>query len=133
MTIHYNKNQYKNNRKRLRNNSTNAEIILWNYLKEKKLLGFKFRRQYGVDQFILDFYSTELKLAVELDGKVHLENKIKQHDENRDAYLKDLGITIIRINNDEVYKDINLVLEKITNKIKETTTPSRKHSGHPSL
>ena len=132
MTIHYNKNKYKTNRKRLRNNSTEAEIILWNYIKDKKLLGYKFRRQYGVDQFILDFYCTELKFAIELDGKVHLDKAAIQHDENRDAYLKSFGITIFRIRNNEVYTDINLVLNKIIIKIKEATTPPR-ISGHPSL
>jgi len=125
MTLHYNKHEYKNNRKRLRNYSTNAEIILWNRLKNKSLQGFKFRRQYSVDQFILDFYCTPLKLAIELDGQVHLEKEMKQHDENRDAYINCFGITILRINNEEVFTNINSVLNKIINKITELTTPAK--------
>ena len=133
MTIHYNKHKYKNNRKMLRNNSTEAEIILWNYLKDKSLNGYKFRRQYSVDQFILDFYCTKLKLAIELDGKVHLNKETKEHDENRDAFLNGFGITIIRFSNDEVFTNIKLVLDRIIKIITQLTTPSRKRSGHPSL
>jgi very-short-patch-repair endonuclease len=123
MTIHYNKNKYKNNRKFLRNNSTHAEIALWNHLKNKTLHGYKFRRQYSVDQFILDFYCTELKLAIELDGKIHLNMETKEHDENRDAYLKSFGITIVRFSNDEVFDNIKLVLDKIVDVINTLTTP----------
>jgi very-short-patch-repair endonuclease len=123
MTIHYNKHKYKRNRKSLRNNSTDAEIILWNHLKDKALLGYKFRRQYSVDQFILDFYCPVLKLAVELDGNIHLNKEIKEHDENRDAFLKSFGITIIRFCNDDVSDRINIVLDKIAATMKELTTP----------
>lgn len=107
----------------MRNNSTNAEIILWNHLKDKALLGYKFRRQYSVDQFIMDFYCPVLKLAVELDGNIHLNKEIKEHDENRDAFLKSFGITIIRFCNDDVSDRINIVLDKIADTMKELTTP----------
>ncbi len=68
MTQHFNWITEKARRKELRNNPTEAEQKLWQYLKEKQVSGVKFRRQYSVDAYILDFYSPSLKLAIEVDG-----------------------------------------------------------------
>ena len=102
MTIHYNKESEKVNRRRLRKNPAQAEEILWRYLRNKKLLGLKFKRQYSIDQFVIDFYCSELKFAVELDGRIHLTKDVKNHDENRDGFLSEFGIKILRIKN-EIY------------------------------
>lgn len=71
MTRIYNRAVYKTRRKELRNNPTKTEKILWAFLKGKKLSGYKFRRQYGVGKYIVDFYCPQMKLAIELDGEMH--------------------------------------------------------------
>ncbi len=119
MTIHYNKTSEKVNRKKLRANSTEAENILWEHLRDKKLSGLKFKRQYSIDQFVVDFYCPKLKLAVELDGKIHLKKEVKNHDENRDGYLSEFGIKILRIKNEVILNEIDKALEIINEKIEE--------------
>src|SRR5690606_23208559 len=106
----------------LRQTSTSAEKILWQHLKNRNMMKLKFRRQYSVDQFVLDFYCPEIKLAIELDGKIHLAKGVKNHDENRDGFIKGFGIKIIRIDNDVVLEDIRQALELIEkeiNKVRE--------------
>ena len=117
MTIHYNKKSEKTNRRKLRKNSTESEILLWQKLRGRKFLGLKFRRQYSVAQFVLDFYCPEKRLAIELDGKIHNKKDIKNHDENRDGYIEGFKIKIIRIKNDKIIDDIDSVLEYIKSKI----------------
>ena len=127
MTIHYNRNSEKVNRKKLRNNSTEAENILWEHLRKRKLLGLKFKRQYSIDHFVTDFYCSEFKLAIELDGGIHSSKDVKEHDENRDGYLREFGIIILRIKNNMVINDIEKTLEIIKEKaleIKQTSPPS---------
>jgi very-short-patch-repair endonuclease len=119
MTIHYNKASEKVNRKKLRSNSTEAENILWEHLRKKKLSGLKFKRQYSIDHFVVDFYCSELKLAIELDGKIHLKKEVKNHDENRDGYLSEFGIKILRIKNEVILNDIDKALDIINGKIGE--------------
>ena len=117
MTIHYNKKSEKINRRKLRKNSTEAEILLWEKLRGRKFLGLKFRRQYSIAQFVLDFYCPERRFAIELDGKIHDKKDVKNHDENRDGYINTFGIKIIRIKNEMVLDDIEKVLEFIKLKI----------------
>lgn len=71
MTKIFNRNEELEKRRELRNNSTKAESLLWQQLKGKQVAGFKFRRQYSVGKFVLDFYCAERKLAIELDGSSH--------------------------------------------------------------
>ena len=113
MTIHYNRTSEKGNRRKLRKNDTEAEEFLWKYLKDRKFLNRKFKRQYSVDHFVIDFYCSEKKFGIELDGKIHLKKDIKNHDENRDGFLKDFGIKILRIKNDVVLNNIEGTLELI--------------------
>ncbi|GBD88195.1 hypothetical protein BMS3Abin03_02130 [bacterium BMS3Abin03] len=119
MTLHYNRSKEKWRRKELRNNMTKAEKILWDHLKNKKLDGYKFRRQYSVDSFIIDFYCPKVKLGIEVDGKVHFTYEAKEYDENRSGFLADFGIEIIRFKNDEIHYNIEMVLNKIKQKLKE--------------
>jgi len=123
MTRHYNKKSKKEDRKRLRNNATNAERILWSHLKRKQMNGLKFRRQYGVDSFILDFYCPEIKLAIELDGPSHFNEDVHYYDNQRQKYIEAFGITFLRFNNMDIYNNINGVLQTIYNKAKELTSP----------
>ena len=87
MTKHYNKSSEKEKRRLLRQNQTYLEEILWTHLRNRKLLGIKFRRQYSIDQYVIDFYSPEIKLAIELDGGVHNEPNQKAYDPERQKYI----------------------------------------------
>ena len=124
MTIHYNKQSEKINRRKLRKNSTAAEKILWERLRGRKFLGYKFRRQYSISQFVLDFYCPEKRFAIELDGEIHNEEKVKNHDENRDGFTKDFNIRIIRIKNEMIFDDIDKVLKFIKKEIQTSPRPS---------
>ncbi len=101
--------------KSLRENMTLAEQVLWDRLKNKQILGFRFRSQHPIDIFIADFYCHSLKLIIEIDGKIHLKKDIKEYDENREAEFKRYEIEVIRFSNDEVLNSIDEVINKITN------------------
>ena len=112
--IIYNNKVLRDRRRELRNNQTEAEKILWLQLKGRKLLGFKFDRQYSVGPYILDFYCPKIRLAIELDGIQHMEKSALLYDQDRTRYLEALNIKVIRFQNDEVINNITLVLDKIS-------------------
>ena len=101
-----------------RKNSTKSEIKLWNYLKGKQRLGFDFHRQKPIDRYIVDFYCCDLGLAIELDGISHTFEGAAERDKIREESLNDLGITVIRFEDQFVFKQINWVLEEIDETIK---------------
>ena len=96
----------------LKNNPTLAEKLMWKHLRNKQT-GHKIRRQHVIDDFIVDFVSLALNVVVEIDGKIHLQQK--EYDELRTARLNELGYEVIRFTNEEVMN--NPV--KVTDKIKE--------------
>lgn len=114
---------FKDRRKELRNNSTEAEKVLWNYLKHRKLGGFKFVRQYSVGPYILDFYCSKFRLAIELDGATHKEKEEVLYDIDRTKYLEGANIKTIRFWNDEVIKNVDMVLNEINRQISNIVTP----------
>ena len=85
--IIYNQKKYKNLRRQLRNTSTDAERKIWNILRGKRILGLRFLRQYGVENFILDFYCPEIKLALEINGGQHNQEVEKLSDTERTKLL----------------------------------------------
>jgi very-short-patch-repair endonuclease len=99
--------------RKLRQNMTISEIILWKSLKNKALMGFDFDRQNPIDNYIVDFYCKELKLAIEIDGGSHDFEEIAVNDEIREIQLKSLGIRFLRFKEFEVRKDIKKVLSEI--------------------
>ena len=99
------------NAKALRQNQTNAEGLLWHYLRNKQLDGHKFRRQQPIGPYIVDFACMPRKLIVELDGGQHA--KQKTYDEKRDTFLKDKGYRILRFWNNEVFENCFVILESI--------------------
>ena len=112
-------NQIKNHAREFRNNLTDSEKLLWKELKGRKLNGFKFLRQHPIlykgnliryNYFIADFYCFEKKAVIELDGPVHEQNL--EYDAFRDEEMKDLGLHVLRIKNEEL-KHIEEVLLKI--------------------
>lgn len=105
---------------KLRNNPTKAEELLWQYLRNRRLMGKKFLRQHPIIHqtalnehffYIPDFYCSELKLAIELDGGIHL--KRIEHDKHRDEVLNSLGVEVLRIRNEEL-ENIEVVLKRIS-------------------
>ena len=118
----------------LRRRSTRAENLLWQELRDRRLLGKKFRRQHplfhdllGKETFyVADFYCHEMKLVVELDGGIH--QKQRSQDELRSSVINALGLTVVRFRNEEVEEEMDAVLEKLTRMIrnleKEQTQPS---------
>ena len=103
----------------LRKSETNAEKILWERLRNKQVLGLKFRRQHPIDIFIVDFYCHQIKLVVEVDGKIHLKLENREYDQNREEELRNYGIKIIRFTNQEIKKDVNNVIKRIIMYIEE--------------
>jgi very-short-patch-repair endonuclease len=112
-----------NRRKELRNNSTEAEKILWENIKHSKLGGFKFTRQYSVGPYILDFYCSKIRLAVELDGNQHKEKDAVLYDGDRSKYLDGANIKVIRFWNDEVVKNTKIILNQILKQAVELANP----------
>jgi len=115
----YNKKSLNKKRRELRNNKTDAEKYLWYELKSSQVCGKKFRRQHSIDNFILDFYCPEEKLAIELDGEHHYEDKQKNYDEERTKYLQKIGIQVLRIKNTDVIFGRDEVVKGIEKFIKE--------------
>src|SRR6056297_1048188 len=95
--------------KELRRKSPLSEVILWNHIKSRKMLEIKFQRQRVIGKYIVDFYSKELKLAIEIDGNSH-DERIKE-DQKREEELKKMGISVYRINDIDVKKSIDGVLD----------------------
>ena len=96
----------------LRKSLTAPELGLWLRLKNRKLGGFKFRRQHPIGQYILDFYCAEARLAVEIDGEIHDRPDQIAHDRRRDAYLQKQGIETLRLGT-RLLKTPGLAAERI--------------------
>ncbi len=114
-----NKKENMAERKFLRANGTMEEAMMWNILKNKQVANTRFRRQFSVGTYILDFYSPELKLAIELDGANHFSSEGLEHDFIRDKYLSSLGIKVLRFENYTVLKMQPVVIATIENAIKD--------------
>ena len=97
----------------LRENLTNAELILWNRIRNNQLLGFRFKAQHPVAGFIADFYCHKAKLVIEADGLIHQTQK--EYDMDRDNVFYDLGLTVIRFSNEEIENNTDSVIQTITN------------------
>ncbi len=97
----------------LRKNQTDAEQKLWSLLRNRQLAGVKFRRQFSVGSYILDFYCPEYGIGIEADGGQHYEDSCRKYDRIREKELNKLGIIIIRFNNREIFFNIKGVYEII--------------------
>ena len=110
MKIHYNP-KLKTLARNLRKNSTLSEVLLWNQLKGRRIKGYQFMRQKPIDNFIVDFYSSKLKLVIEIDGVSHIEKSFM--DKKRQNKLEALGLTVLRFSDLDVKKNMNGVLQVI--------------------
>lgn len=117
----YNDPKLKPRRKELRHNETPEEKMLWDKLRRKNL-GYKFTRQYSVGPYILDFYCVKKRVAIELDGFYHLENK--NYDKERDEYLNMNDIKVLRFWNSQISANMNEVLEKIIKELSSIPPPN---------
>ena len=108
------------------------EKRLWSKLRSRQLHGYKFRRQHGIERYIVDFFCSELGVVVEVDGKTHTETKQIAYDEIRDRHLKLLGLSILRYTNFEVMSNLEgvlLDLEKHILQISTSPSPSLQRRG----
>ena len=121
----YKNKELVSNARVLRNNMTKAEIILWSRLREKKINGYKFRRQQPVFDYIVDFYCNELKLIIEVDGEIHSLPEKTNYDSKRDKILKINGYHIIRLTNLEIETELDSTINKIILYINEILSPSQ--------
>ncbi|MCX6121908.1 MAG: endonuclease domain-containing protein [Ignavibacteriales bacterium] len=126
MTLVFNKKKEQNRRRYLRKNMPKSEVLLWMKLKNRQMHGERFLRQYGVDQYILDFYCPRLKLAIEIDGDSHFISDAEEKDKMRHEYIESFGIQFLpaspaggRFTNEDVYKNIDGVCQTVYNKIEE--------------
>jgi very-short-patch-repair endonuclease len=107
------------NARSLRKNTTLAEKKLWKeVLSNKKMLGYKFRRQHAFNRYIFDFYCHELKLSIEVDGEVHEDKEQKEYDTIRTRHIEEFGVYEIRFSNKEVLENIDAVNNKLIEIIK---------------
>jgi len=127
----FNRKGLKSFRSSLRNRSTSAEAALWDILKSKNLDGRKFRRQYSIGSYIVDFCCPSEKLIIELDGDPHGEYHKIQEDENRDKYLESLGFTVLRFENRFVFQEPEYLKNEIRKVINKKKNRSDKHINHP--
>jgi len=96
----------------LRNNPTEAEQLLWHYLRQNEL-GIKFRRQHPASIYVLDFYAHSIRLAIEIDGSIHDLEDVKRNDTERQQHLESLGIKFLRYSNEDVFKNLDKVIDTI--------------------
>ena len=118
MTQLYNKNSEIDKRRLLRQNITKAEKLIWDQIRDRQLENCKFRRQYSVDKFVIDFYSSEFKLAIEIDGEGHFQEGAAEYDRARQEFIESAGIKFIRFTNNDVYANLSGVLESIAQNIR---------------
>jgi type I restriction enzyme M protein len=110
------------NARTLRTQQTDAESLLWRLLRNRQIVGYKFRRQHPVGPYILDFYCHEKKLAIELDGGQHNTESGLANDQKRTQFLMSEGITVLRFWNHEVLQDKDAVLEQVYGVLEGTFT-----------
>jgi very-short-patch-repair endonuclease len=123
MKIYYNP-KLKQRSRDLRNNRTLSEVLLWNELKARKMLGCQFIRQKPIGNYIVDFYCSKLKLVIEIDGESHIGKE--KEDKERQSEIEKLGISFLRFDDLEVKKNMEGVLMKISEYIRDFE--KRKHN-----
>lgn len=99
----------------LRKESTQAENLLWSCLRNRKILGLKFRRQHTIDRYIVDFVCVRKKIVIEIDGSVHSDSRQAKHDREKYECLRKLGYTVLRFWNFEVESSPSHVTKRILN------------------
>ncbi len=117
----------------LRKNATDVETLIWQLLRRNQLLGYGFRRQHPMGRYVLDFYCHQAKLVVELDGGQHGEEKQRQHDDARTAFLHKQGLTVLRFWNNEVLQNTEGVLQTIYDWLEKHPLPNPSPGGRGAM
>ena len=118
----------------MRRNPTRSEGRMWCWLRNRRFAGFKFRRQVPIGRYIVDFYCAELMLVIELDGTHHRSPGTDEYDDQRTSYLRRRGMRVLRIPNEILVRDSELVVEMIQEAIdrrirsREASTPEMPRS-----
>ncbi|MFS8887045.1 endonuclease domain-containing protein, partial [Synechococcus sp. R55.1] len=99
--------------RQLRREATTAESLLWELLRDRRLLGRKFRRQHPIGQFIADFFCDDARLIIEIDGAVHREPTQQERDRLREEILREHGFAILRFTNEQILDRTEQVLQEI--------------------
>ena len=110
------------NAKTLRSNQTKVEERLWSHLRAHRFMGLKFKRQKPMGPYIVDFVCVERRLIIELDGGQHAEQTV--YDQQRDAWLRNQGYTVLRFWNNDVMRELEGVLEEIRSALSANPTLS---------
>ena len=113
----------KNISRKLRNNMTDAENLLWLKIRRKQIAGLQFYRQKIIGNYIVDFYCPKANLVIEIDGGEHYSDEKSKSDEDRDKYMEKNGLKVLRYSNLEVLQNIEAVLEHIYNNINPPKSP----------
>ena len=111
------------NAKVWRRQLSDAELLLWSRIRNRQVASAKFRRQHPIGAYILDFYSPECLLAIEVDGGQHFEDEHAIRDRERTAKLGLLGIRVLRFTNLEVLNETDAVLERIYDAVAQHPSP----------
>lgn len=119
MTKLYNKREVKQERQNLRNNMSRAEVILWSKLRGGQVEGVKFRRQFSIGPYIIDFYSPSIRLAIEVDGDSHFGGDAEVRDLKRQAFIESFGIHFLRFTNGDVYDNLAGVIDEVMRVVRE--------------
>jgi len=109
----FNKPSEKQKRRSLGTGSPRAELLLWSRLRGKQLSRHKFRRQYNIGAYVVDFYCPALRLAIEVDGDSHYQDNARVYDEQRQTFIESFGIRFLRFTNDDVFERLDGVLAAI--------------------
>jgi len=117
--------QFKARARQLRAAKSNAETRLWQALRGRRLGHYKFRRQYPIDRYVVDFVTLEAKLIIEVDGATHSTDAELKYNAERTRTLVSFGFQVMRVSNLDVYDNLEGVLEMICNNlaISESVTP----------
>ena len=105
--------RFKQRARKLRAAQTSAEARLWQALRNRKLVRWKFRRQHPIDRYIVDFVTLDGKLVVEVDGVTHSGSGELSRDKHRTHVIESFGFLVVRVTNVDVYENLEGVLEMI--------------------
>ena len=114
MTRVFNKRSQILKRKTLRRNAPQQEGILWQYVKNRKINNQKFKRQYSIGRYVVDFYCPALKLVIVIDGDYHLQESVKKYDTERQNFMESMDINCLRFSNRDIEENIDVVINKIS-------------------
>lgn len=115
--------------RRLRQQPTEAERRLWYHIRDRRLDGWRFRREHPIHPYYADFACPEAALIIELDGSQHQDQR--HYDAQRDAHLQQHGYQVLRFTNNEIFDNLEAVLQTIQQTLTTRPNPPRPTPRHP--